>query len=92
MRTLRGVATLRLKLFGVCNMALSVFRFFSRPRCSAMFTNVPISLLDEFRSVYPGKYRIRYRGPRAHRTFDSSMNRASYCLKRDAKTFSAYLY
>lgn len=73
----------------------NIFRFYSRSRVAAVFTNIPIHLLNEFRSVYPGKYKIRYRGPRAHRKYgyyDTPMNRASYCLKKDAKTFSAYPY
>jgi hypothetical protein len=73
-------------------MAHEVFRFWSRSDTAAVFTNIPIHLLDEFRSYYPGKYRIRYRGPRSHRKNDSWMNRASYCLLKDAKTFSAYRY
>jgi hypothetical protein len=70
----------------------NIFRFYSRSNANAVFTNIPIHLLAEFRSVYPGKYKIRYRGPRSHRKFDSGMNRASYCLRKDAKTFSAYTY
>ena len=70
----------------------NIFRFYSRMNTAAVFTNIPIHLLDEFRSVYPGKYKIRYRGPRAHRKYDGRMNRASYCLLKDAKTFSAYPY
>jgi len=73
-------------------MAHEIFRFWSRNDTAAVFTNIPIHLLDEFRSFYRGKYKIRYRGPRAHRTFDSVLNRASYCLLKDAKTFSAYPY
>ena len=73
-------------------MAHEIFQFWSRKDTTAVFTNIPIHLLNEFRSIYPGKYKIRYRGPRTHRTFDSDLNRASYCLKNDAKTFSAYRY
>ena len=73
-------------------MAHEIFRFFSRNDTAAVFTNIPIHLLDEFRSFYRGKYKIRYRGPRSHRKNDSVLNRASYCLLKDAKTFSAYPY
>ena len=73
-------------------MVHNIFKFFSRTDTAAVFTNIPIHLLNEFRSYYPGKYKIRYRGPRAHRKYDGRMNRASYCLLKDAKTFSAYPY
>ena len=73
-------------------MVHNIFKFFSRTDTAAVFTNIPIHLLNEFRSVYPGKYKIRHRGPRAHRKNDGWMNRASYCLLKDAKTFSAYPY
>ena len=56
---------------------------------SAIFKNIPIDLLDEFRSYYP-RFRIRYRGPRKHRN-TAYYNRSGTCLKCDAKTFSVYL-
>jgi len=49
-------------------------------------------LLDHFRNVHPNKYKIRYRGPRAHRTYRSPISKASTCLKEDATHFSAYNY
>ena len=73
-------------------MFFNIFRFYSRSNVAAKFTNIPIHLLSEFRSLYPGKYKIRYRGPRAHRKYDFPNNRASYCLIKDARTFSAYTY
>ena len=73
-------------------MFFNIFRFYSRANVAAKFTNIPIHLLSEFRSLYPGKYKIRYRGPRAHRKNEFSNNRASYCLMKDARTFSAYTY
>lgn len=73
-------------------MFFNIFRFYSRANTAAKFTNIPIHLLSEFRSVYPGKYKIRYRGPRAHRKNEFQSNRASYCLMKDARTFSAYTY
>jgi len=73
-------------------MFFNIFRFYSRSNTAAVFTNIPIHLLNEFRSVYPGKYKIRYRGPRAHRKNEFPNNRASYCLLKDALTFSAYTY
>ena len=75
-------------------MSHDVFRFFSRARCSAVFTNIPIGLLQEFRSVYPGKYRIRYRGPR-NTPLDIKrgyLTRQASCLKAVATHFSVYHY
>jgi hypothetical protein len=73
-------------------MVHEVFRLYTRYNSAAVFTNIPIDLLPEFRLNYPGKYKIRYRGPRAHRISEHRSNRASYCLRKDAKTFSAYIY
>ena len=56
----------------------------------AVYSNIPIEFLNQFRDFYGAKYRIRYRGPRKHR-IASYYNRAGTCLKRDARTFSAYL-
>jgi hypothetical protein len=63
-----------------------------RPR--AVFSNVPISELDKFRKIYPGMYRLRYRGPRNTPVdlLRSPATRQSSCLKQNARTFSAYTY
>lgn len=62
--------------------------------CTAYYTGIPIELLEEFRRVFPGQFRIRYRGPR--NTFAdftrSFISRQSSCLKENAKTFTAYRY
>ena len=63
-------------------------------RCSAYYSGVPIALLNEFRTLYPGQFRIRYRGPR-NTPLDldrSSLSRQSTCLKQNARTFTAYQY
>jgi len=59
----------------------------------AVFARVPMSKYDEFKALFGSKYRIRYRGPRAHRI---AQGRApslaqSTCLKVDATHFSAYI-
>ena len=57
----------------------------------AVFSNIPIIWLDKFRSTYPGKYRIRYRGPRVGDNRGSNTRQAG-CLKSRALVFSAYVY
>jgi hypothetical protein len=59
----------------------------------AVFARVPMSKYDEFKALFGSKYRIRYRGPRAHRI---AQGRAptlaqSTCLKVDATHFTAYI-
>lgn len=62
---------------------------------TARYYAVPIALLDAFRSEFPAKFRIRYRGPRFNtpsaytRSWGSKQ---SSCLKEDAIYFSAYSY
>jgi hypothetical protein len=63
----------------------------------AIFTQVPIAYLDEFRAMNAsmGKfYRIRYRGPRntVHDRGRSRLNRQSTCSKAAATSFSVYRY
>jgi len=62
--------------------------------CRSVYSNVPIALLDDFRSRFPGQYRIRYRGPRNTRSDWNRgyLSRQSTCLKQNAVTFSAYPY
>jgi hypothetical protein len=62
--------------------------------CTAVYSNIPIRFLDEFRKVFPSEYKIRYRGPR-NTSMDmnrSLLNRQSSCLKLNAVSFSAYHY
>ena len=58
----------------------------------AMFKNIPIVLLEDFKKSFKGefKYRIRYRGPRAHNYNRTPDLRQSTCLKKDAERFSVY--
>lgn len=61
---------------------------------TAIFSNIPMSLFDDFKKSYPKIYRIRYRGPRntAKDLTRSFATRQSSCLKENAKTFSVYRY
>jgi hypothetical protein len=59
----------------------------------AMLARIPMGLYSEFKSLFGSNYRLRYRGPRAHRI---AQGRApslaqSTCLKVDATHFSAYM-
>lgn len=58
---------------------------------AAVYHRVPIQFLEMFRSEFPGKYRIRYRGPRKGDN-RSPQTRQSTCLKNRAVCFSAYSY
>ena len=57
----------------------------------AMFKNIPIVLLEDFKKSFKGefKFRIRYRGPRGAGN-RSQANKQSTCLKKDAERFSVY--
>lgn len=59
----------------------------------AVFARVPMSKYDEFKALFGTNFRLRYRGPRAHRI---AQGRAptlaqSTCLKVDATHFTAYM-
>ena len=59
----------------------------------AWFTRIPMSKYDEFKALFGTNFRLRYRGPRAHRI---AQGRApslaqSTCLKVDATHFTAYM-
>ena len=59
----------------------------------AWFTRIPMSKYDEFKALFGTNFRLRYRGPRAHRI---TQGRApslaqSTCLKVDATHFTAYM-
>jgi len=59
----------------------------------AVFARVPMSKYDEFKALFGSKYRLRYRGPRAHRSAQGRSHSLaqSTCLKYDATHFSAYI-
>jgi len=70
---------------------MSPFDVYRKSKVCAVFHRVPIEYLEMFRSENPGKYRIRYRGPRKGDN-RSPATRQSSCLKNRAVCFSAYLY
>ena len=59
----------------------------------AVFSRIPMSKYDEYKALFGNKYRLRYRGPRAHRIARGRSHSLaqSTCLKVDATHFSAYL-
>jgi len=59
----------------------------------AVFARVPMSKYDEFKALFGNKFRLRYRGPRAHRVVQGRSHSLaqSTCLKVDATHFSAYM-
>jgi len=68
-----------------------LYRNSNRSGC-AMFKNIPIALLEDFKKSFANdgnKYRIRYRGPRGAGN-RSHANKQSTCLKRYAERFSVY--
>jgi hypothetical protein len=60
----------------------------------AVFARVPMSKYNEFKALFGNKYRLRYRGPRAHRIAQGRSHSLaqSTCLKYDATHFSAYIH
>ena len=60
----------------------------------AVFALVPMSKYDEFKALFGNKYRLRYRGPRAHRIAQGRKHSLaqSTCLKYDATHFAAYIH
>ena len=59
----------------------------------AVFARVPMSKYNEFKALFGSKFRLRYRGPRAHRIAQGRSHSLaqSTCLKVDATHFAAYL-
>jgi hypothetical protein len=59
----------------------------------AVYKNIPIKFLDEFRIacrlIYRKSIFARFRGPRA-KVGRRGINAKAHCLKRHAVTFSAY--
>jgi hypothetical protein len=73
--------------FGLLQVYLS-------PNNTSVLKGVPIALRDVVLSYYKSygkKVKLRYRGPRAHRTFRSPITRSNSCLMQDATTFAVYL-
>ena len=75
------------------DLARSYFKTYGAFGKRAVFSRIPMSKYDEYKALFGNKYRLRYRGPRAHRI---AQGRApslaqSTCLKVDATHFAAYL-
>ena len=72
-----------------------MFDNFRKPGVRAFFHRIPIEYLNQFRSAYPGVYKIRYRGPRFNTPsarYRGWLSKQSTCLKEDATHFSVYSY
>lgn len=73
------------------------FNQYKKSGTSALYTQIPIQYLEEFRFIMShfGKYyKIRYRGPR-NTPLDygrSGNSKSTTCLKGAAKSFSVYQY
>jgi len=73
-------------------MTIDDFKQYAKPNVSALFTNIPIDYLDEFRSLFAKHgiyFNIKYRGPRKNDGRFPTEQRRN-CLKRTAKSFSVY--
>lgn len=68
-----------------------MFEMYRNQKVTAVYNRVPIGLLSVFRNQFPGKYKIRYRGPRKGDD-RSPISMQSNCLKSRATCFSAYQY
>ena len=72
-----------------------MFEYYINPGNRAIYHRIPIQYLGQFRTAYPGAYKIRYRGPRASTPsarYRSPASRQSTCIKEDATHFSVYIY
>lgn len=78
------------KMYNRKEIFYTLFR--SGTRDNSLFKNIPIVLLDDFKKSFAndGKFRVRYRGPRAHNVARYHGRRQSTCLKKDAERFSVY--
>ena len=60
---------------------------------NSMLHQVPMRHLSQVRLLFAKsgiKVKVRFRGPRAHRSGRTAHTRASTCLKDDAVTFAVY--
>jgi hypothetical protein len=60
---------------------------------NAIYSNIEFELLGTFKELFSDKmkFRVRYRGDRAHNVNRYARRKQSTCLKKDAKAFSVYL-
>lgn len=71
-----------------------LYALYRSPGNTSLFKGVPVEMRDRVLSYYKAvgqKVKLRYRGPRAHRTFRSQNTKQSSCLKVDATTFAVYM-
>ena len=60
---------------------------------TSLYHGVPVTMRDEVLTYFKSigiKVKLRYRGPRAHRYYRSSISRSTTCLMRDATSFAVY--
>ena len=83
----------RYKFMSETGLALDYLKTYGAFGKRATFSMIPITKYDEFKALFGNKYRLRYRGPRAHRIARGRSHSLaqSTCLKVDATHFSAYL-
>jgi hypothetical protein len=71
-----------------------LYELYRSPGNTSLFKGVPIEQRERVLQYYKAvgqKVKLRYRGPRAHRTFRSQNTRQSSCLQSDATTFAVYI-
>jgi hypothetical protein len=71
-----------------------LYELYRSPGNTSLFKGVPIEQRERVLKYYKAigqKVKLRYRGPRAHRTFRSQNTRQSSCLQSDATTFAVYV-
>ena len=70
-----------------------LYTLYRSPSNTSVFKGVPVEQRERVLAYYKAmgqKVKLRYRGPRVHRTFRSQNNRQSTCLQTDATTFAVY--
>jgi hypothetical protein len=71
-----------------------LYTLYRSPGNTSLFKGVPVEMRERVLAYYKAigsKVKLRYRGPRVHRTFRSQNTRQSSCLKLDATTFAVYV-
>lgn len=71
-----------------------LYELYRSPSNTSVFKGVPVEMRERVLAYYKSmgqKVKLRYRGPRVHRTFRSPNTRSSSCLLQDATTFAVYI-
>ena len=71
-----------------------LYELYRSPGNTSLFKGVPIEQRERVLAYYKAvgqKVKLRYRGPRSHRTFRSQNARQRTCLQADATTFAVYM-